>query len=158
LAEISVAIASGRPYSLVIVDGGMPEMDGFEAIAEIRKIAADLPVVLLTSDINSSDAARHRQAGFLGYAVKPVTRAELLHLVCDAMKAPENREPQPFTERGPDERIEPANPMKILVAEDSADNRLLIQAYMKGSPHTLTFVETERLQLISLPQRISASS
>jgi CheY-like chemotaxis protein len=130
LDEISLAMAGGRPYSLVIVDGAMPEMDGFEAVAEISKIAADLPVVLLTSDSKRGDAARRQQAGWLGFAVKPVTRAELLRLVCDAMKAPAKREPQPSAKTGPDERIEPANPMKILVVEDSADNRLLIQAYM----------------------------
>ena len=31
--------------------------------------------------------------------------------------------------------------LKILIAEDSADNRLLVQAYLRGSPHGLTFVE-----------------
>ena len=33
------------------------------------------------------------------------------------------------------------SPLRILAAEDSADNRMLLQAYMKGSPHTVTFVE-----------------
>ena len=147
LLEISVAIEAGRPYSLVIVDGGMPEMNGFEAVGEIHKIAPTLPVVLLTSDIKPSDAARHRQAGFSGYGVKPVTRTELLHLVCDAMKAPENRDSEPLREIGPVEKIDLVYPMSILVAEDSADNRLLIQAYMKGNPHTLTFVEDGKAAL-----------
>jgi CheY-like chemotaxis protein/HPt (histidine-containing phosphotransfer) domain-containing protein len=31
--------------------------------------------------------------------------------------------------------------IRILVAEDSSDNRLLLQAYMKDSPHELTFAE-----------------
>jgi CheY-like chemotaxis protein len=30
--------------------------------------------------------------------------------------------------------------MKILIAEDSADHRLLLQAYLKGSPHQVSFV------------------
>ena len=30
-------------------------------------------------------------------------------------------------------------PLAILVAEDVADNRLLVQAYLKGSPHVVTF-------------------
>jgi CheY-like chemotaxis protein len=31
--------------------------------------------------------------------------------------------------------------LTILVAEDSPDNRLLLQLYLEGSPHSLTFVE-----------------
>ncbi len=31
--------------------------------------------------------------------------------------------------------------MEILIAEDSADNRLLLSAYLKGGPHKLTFVD-----------------
>jgi CheY-like chemotaxis protein len=32
-------------------------------------------------------------------------------------------------------------PLRILVAEDTADNRLVVQLYMKGLPHSLTFAE-----------------
>src|SRR5580692_9023171 len=39
----------------------------------------------------------------------------------------------------------PVTPLRILVAEDSADNRLLVQVYLKGSPHRLTFAEDGRI-------------
>lgn len=35
----------------------------------------------------------------------------------------------------------PKGPLQILLVEDSLDNRLLIQAYLKKTPHTLTMVE-----------------
>jgi CheY-like chemotaxis protein len=35
----------------------------------------------------------------------------------------------------------PVKPLRILIAEDSVDNRLLLQMYFKGSPHQLTFAE-----------------
>jgi CheY-like chemotaxis protein len=35
----------------------------------------------------------------------------------------------------------PVKPLRILIAEDSADNRLLLQVYLKGSPHQLTFAD-----------------
>jgi len=34
--------------------------------------------------------------------------------------------------------------LSILVAEDFADNRVLIEAYLRGSPHTLTFADDGR--------------
>ncbi len=33
------------------------------------------------------------------------------------------------------------HPIRILIAEDSADNRILVQAYLKGGPYILTFVD-----------------
>jgi PleD family two-component response regulator len=35
----------------------------------------------------------------------------------------------------------PVRPLRILVAEDSTDSCLLVQAYLKGTPHQLTFAE-----------------
>lgn len=45
-----------------------------------------------------------------------------------------------------EEKVSPAQPavetkpLKVLIAEDSRDNQLLLQAYLQNSPHTLTFV------------------
>jgi CheY-like chemotaxis protein/HPt (histidine-containing phosphotransfer) domain-containing protein len=41
----------------------------------------------------------------------------------------------------------PLKPARILVAEDSPDHRLLLQAYMKDSPHSLTFEEDGKAAL-----------
>ena len=42
---------------------------------------------------------------------------------------------------------EPVKPAKILVAEDSPDNRLLVDVYLKGSPYQLTFEEDGKAAL-----------
>ena len=140
LAGLPEAMAGGRPYSLAMVDSHMPEMDGFETTAGIRQIAGHLPIVMLTSDSRPGDGPRAREAGLSGYAEKPVKRLELLQLVCDAM-APRKDQPA-----GGDEK-KFAGPLDILVAEDSPDNRLLLQAYMQGSPYRLTFVENGQAAL-----------
>jgi PAS domain S-box-containing protein len=140
LAGLAEAMASEQPYSLVLVDSRMPKMDGFETAAEIRQIAPDLPVVMLTSDARPGDGARRKEAGLSGYAVKPLKSSDLLRLVCGAMNPLEGPDVRRL-ENVNRKKAEPAKPMRILVAEDSSDNRLLLQAYMKGSPHLLTFAE-----------------
>ena len=138
LAEIA---ANGGPYSLVILDRKMPDIDGFEAAAQFQRTAPAIPIVMLTSEAFPGDGTRWRQAGLAGYALKPVKRAELLRIVCEAMKGPEPG--APAATRGPAEAASPNRhkAMQILLAEDSPDNRLLVKAYLKGSPHRLTVVE-----------------
>jgi PAS domain S-box-containing protein len=144
LAGLAGTMAGEQPYTLALLDGRMPGMDGFETAAEIRRISPGLPVVMLTSDSRPGDAARRKEAGLSGYAVKPVKRGELLRVMCDAMQPRDGREqPKPGTENH--KETAPVKPLRILVAEDSADNRLLVQVYLKGSPHQLTFAEDGRM-------------
>jgi PAS domain S-box-containing protein len=144
LAGLAEIMAGEQPYSLVLVDSRMPQMNGFETAAEIRQIAPDLPVVMLTSDARPGDAGRRKQAGLSGYAVKPLKRSDLLRLVCGAMNPLED--PDLLEPKSVDlKKAEPAKAISILVAEDSSDNRLLLQAYMKDSPHLLTFAEDGKI-------------
>jgi len=140
LAGLPNAMAGEQPYSLVIIDSCMPGMDGFEATAEIRRIARGLPIVMLTSNVRPGEATRGMEAGLSGYAVKPVSRTHLLRLVCDAMETRVGMELDPANSVDHQEK-EPVKPARILVAEDSPDNRLLLQVYLKGSPYQLTFEE-----------------
>jgi CheY-like chemotaxis protein len=143
LASLPETMAGEQPYSLVIIDSCMPGMDGFEATAEIRRIATGLPIVMLTSNARPGEATRGVKAGLSGYAVKPVSRTHLLRLVCDAMEMRAGGEqhlanPDPVSSV---DHKDPVKPARILVAEDSPDNRLLLQVYLKGSPYQLTFEE-----------------
>jgi PAS domain S-box-containing protein len=140
LANLSASNEAAHSYSLALVDSEMPGMDGFETTARIKKLIPQLPVIMFTSDVRPGDVLRRREAGLSSYAVKPVKRSELLRLICEAMQPPGVAEPptSPSTNRKETETIKP---LRILVAEDSPDNRLLVQVYLKGSPHTLTFAE-----------------
>jgi signal transduction histidine kinase/HPt (histidine-containing phosphotransfer) domain-containing protein len=137
LALLPGAMAGEQPYSLVLIDSCMPGMDGFEGAEAIRRIAGAIPIVMLTSDARPGDITRRVEAGLSGYAVKPVSRANLLRIVCDAM---EKREaPEPNKAGNVDHKKQkPVKPAWIMVAEDSPDNRLLIQVYLKDSPYRLT--------------------
>jgi len=140
LAGLAGVMAGARPYSLVLLDSRMGRMDGFEAARRIKLVAPDLPVLMLTSDPAKGDAQRRRQAGLAGYAIKPVRRRELLRLVCAAMKS-NTPDSSPVPRGAHPEPAAVGRPLEILVVEDSPDNRLLVQVYMKGLPHRLTFAD-----------------
>jgi CheY-like chemotaxis protein len=61
----------------------MPEMDGYEAIAELRKDRRfrDLPVIAVTAKAMTGDREKCIQAGASDYISKPVDIDQLLSLL-----------------------------------------------------------------------------
>jgi signal transduction histidine kinase/CheY-like chemotaxis protein len=80
----AVAAARERPYDLVLMDCQMPEMDGFEATAEIRRSEnADrrTPIVAMTANVGPGDRARCLAAGMDDFLPKPVHHEALAALL-----------------------------------------------------------------------------
>jgi CheY-like chemotaxis protein len=93
---------------------------------------AETIILMLTSDNRAGDVARGRALGVAAYLVKPVKQAELLEAIegARAGAAPAAKRPAAQLEDGvPDG----AQGLRILLAEDSQDNVLLIQSYLKAS-------------------------
>jgi two-component system KDP operon response regulator KdpE len=70
---------------LVILDVMMPEMDGFEALREIRQ-ASNVPVIMLTVQATESDKVRGLELGADDYVAKPFDHRELLSRVKAALR------------------------------------------------------------------------
>ena len=117
LDELGRAQRENRPYSLALLDREGPRA------AEIRSACPGLAVAVLCAD------------GHPGYALRPMTRANLFRLVCNALRAPQAGEPA----------TAPQSSARILIVEDSPDNRMLLQAYLKHHPYELTFAENGRV-------------
>ncbi len=66
-------------FNAVLMDLHMPEMDGYEATAEIKKDKRfkDLPVIAMTADAAPGVQERVSQTGFDDYITKPVDPMEL---------------------------------------------------------------------------------
>ena len=66
-----------RLPDLVVMDVMMPEMDGFEALRELRKFSS-VPVVLLTVKADERDVVHGLELGADDYVAKPFSPAVLL--------------------------------------------------------------------------------
>jgi PAS domain S-box-containing protein len=73
-------------FDVVLMDVQMPVMDGFEAVAEIRRREAGsgrhVPIVALTAHAMKGDRDRCRDAGFDEYISKPVSSEKLREVLC----------------------------------------------------------------------------
>ena len=62
---------------MILMDIKMPEMDGYEATAAIRKLSPDIPIVAVTAFAYPEDMRRILSCGFDGCLPKPVNADNL---------------------------------------------------------------------------------
>lgn len=76
---VRVAVTT-RP-DVVVMDLAMPGLDGVEATAELRRVAPEVAVLVLTMSEDDEAVLRAMRAGAQGYLVKGATKDEILRAV-----------------------------------------------------------------------------
>ncbi len=88
-AEALAAIAQ-QPLDLLISDIGMPEMDGYMLMQQVRALPSEkgglLKAIALTAYAGEIDAKRAFLAGFQRHVSKPVEPDRLLRIICELLK------------------------------------------------------------------------
>jgi len=157
LAEFRQAREAARPYQLLLLDCMMPGMDGYEVAQRVRTEAggSNLIILMLTSDNLTPKLARLRELGLDAYLVKPIRRAELFSAIASAIGKTAAHELQTRqAARQPAQLEGQALPwMRILLADDSLDNRFLIEAYLAKTACELDMAENGEIALNKLMSR-----
>jgi CheY-like chemotaxis protein/anti-sigma regulatory factor (Ser/Thr protein kinase) len=92
-ARAALDALRAAPPDVLVSDLGMPDMDGFGLLAEVRKLGpaagGNVPAVALTAFARSEDRLRALEAGFAAHISKPVEPSQLIATVANMVAAPQ---------------------------------------------------------------------
>jgi excisionase family DNA binding protein len=87
----ALAMLRVRKFDLLISDLKMPGMDGLTLIREARRLAPNLPVVIITGAPSEASAIEAVNLGVSGYLLKPFRVPDVLDVVARALGSRESR-------------------------------------------------------------------
>ena len=152
LAKSTSASANINPYNVLLVDQRMTDFAGNEAIGRFVNDPARAIILMLSTTALVADPDRveklSRDTGIkCHYLVKPIKRADLLGAIMEvtgrrSLELASAAGAHSATSVGAAERragVPSVNlrPLRILLADDSPDNRMLIDAYVKKAPYRI---------------------
>jgi signal transduction histidine kinase/CheY-like chemotaxis protein len=88
----AVALAAAQPFDLILMDVRMPRVDGLTATRAIRALpgpAARTPILAVTADAMSEDAARCLEAGMDAHLAKPISHQALYAAMDRVLSGPD---------------------------------------------------------------------
>jgi len=139
--ESGLERALAEKPDLILLDVMMPKLDGFTVCAELRRLAHDMPVLLLTAKGQIEDRVTGLDAGADDYLVKPFSTDELLARVRALLRRRERQAKSPVKLKLGDAEVDLARQTAVrgkkeihLTAKEFAMLRLLAEA--EGEPVT----------------------
>jgi two-component system, sensor histidine kinase and response regulator len=126
-------------FPLVLIDGQMPEMDGFTLAETIQKDPElnGTIIMMLTSAGQASDATRCRELGISAYLVKPIRQGELWATIVQVLL---RKRPLANAASAPARESEGRKKARILLAEDNAVNQMLALRLLEKRGYSVTVV------------------
>lgn len=132
------ALEAGHPFSLLLTDCQMPEVDGFEFLDMLRADSRiRIPIIMLTSSARPGDIQRCRELG-VGYLAKPIHQKQLL-LTIDGVLAGPGAIPRPPSGRtvSPQLPQNVHNGPRVLLVDDNAVNRQVATKLLEKNSYSV---------------------
>ncbi len=138
LVALEDASRRAEPFSLMLLDGQMPDMDGFGVAAAIaaRPELTCPAILMLTSDDRRADEVRCRELGIRRHLIKPIGQSELLRAVLDVVGSAVRPTGQTLRETAAPH----STGLRVLVAEDNLVNQKIAVALLERDGHQVTVV------------------
>jgi len=94
-AQEALEIAPANSIDLILSDIGMPHMDGFEMMKELRQLPnmTEVPAIALSGYVSQKDTRMALDAGFNAHISKPVEPSELLNTIARLLAKKPNGKP-----------------------------------------------------------------
>jgi signal transduction histidine kinase/DNA-binding response OmpR family regulator len=143
--ELERAAAQGKPYTLALIDFQMPDLDGLGLAQQVmqRPELKTTMIMMLSSVGHRGDAQHLRELGVAAYLTKPVRQSLLQDAILWVLARSDlASEPKILVTRHT--LNESRRPLRILLAEDNAVNRLLVTALLSKRGHTTVTVGNGR--------------
>jgi two-component system capsular synthesis sensor histidine kinase RcsC len=137
-------------FEVVLTDIHMPEMDGYELLAALRKLHATVPVLAFSAVAEHEATHNWRERGFSGYVAKPASLSELQSALLEVAPAtaPAQAAPEKVAPVEPTAPI--ANAGSTLGADHKARYAAMLREHLqKDLPRLLAIVEEEDVQALA---------
>ncbi len=127
-------------FDIAILDGQMPELGGFDVVAQLRKQAwqGTTKLIMFTSAGHKGDAERCRELGITGYLTKPAGREPLFELIRKSLHA----NTELVTRHAIAEQV---RSLHVLIAEDVPTNQKLVSALLQKQGHRFTLADNGQI-------------
>jgi PAS domain S-box-containing protein len=147
-ATLQAARNSGDPYSILLTDMQMPEIDG-EDLGRLVKTDPDLrntQLIMMTSLGNSGNAKHLENIGFAAYLTKPIKNSALYDCLALVLGKEKNSHPPSLNDPVSAETLEKVQQknIRILLAEDNPTNQKVALGILKKLGHTADVVANGR--------------
>lgn len=122
-----------RP-DLILMDLHMARMDGITATKQLHSYpqCRDIPVVALSADVILDQQKKALAVGISDYLTKPIEINKLVQILTKYLR--KEREEAPGIRS-----------LRILLVEDVKENRIVVKAFLKKSPHAIEVAENGRI-------------
>lgn len=116
-------LALQESFDLILMDIQMPVMNGRDATRALREAGVNVPIIALTANVMAEDIRDYREAGCTDYLAKPIDKARFYEALAR------------FLPVSSDDPLPSGRAVRytgtVLVAEDSPDNRLLVERMLQ---------------------------